>query len=194
MARPREFDLEQALERAMQKFWAQGYEATSLDDLCDATGLGRSSLYAAFGDKRGIYLRALAHYEEAAVKRITATLHASASPLDAIRAFVKRIIDDIVAGPGRRGGFFGNCAAELARQDRAAASQVKAGIERVQAIFQNALLKAQRAGELPREADTGAIAAFLVSGIQGLRLVGKANPERKTLENIAKVMLRCIEH
>jgi len=74
MARPREFDVDAALERAMQVFWAKGYESTSLDDLCEATGLGRSSLYAAFGDKHGLCLRALDRYEEGSAARINDAL------------------------------------------------------------------------------------------------------------------------
>ena len=67
MARPREFDADDALERVTRVFWNRGFEHTSLDDLCAATGLGRSSLYAAFGDKRALYLKALARYEERSV-------------------------------------------------------------------------------------------------------------------------------
>ena len=110
-----------------------------------------------------------------------------------IRVFIDRIIDDIVAGPGRRGCFIGNCAAELARQDRTAAVHVRRSLERVQSTFSNALAQARDAGQLSENADVDALAAFLVSGIQGLRLVGKANPERAALKNIAKVMLRCLE-
>jgi TetR/AcrR family transcriptional regulator, transcriptional repressor for nem operon len=193
MGRPREFDFGDTLERAMQTFWAKGYEATSLDDLCAATGLGRSSLYAAFGDKQNLYLSALAHYESAAVGRITAALSASKSPLEGIAAFIDRIIGDIVAGPGRRGCFIGNCAAELARQDRAMASHVRQSMDRIQNTFRMALVQAKDAGQLPKHADVDALAAFLMSGIQGLRLVGKANPDRAVLKNIATVMLRCIE-
>lgn len=193
MGRPREFDFNDTLERAMQTFWAKGYEATSLDDLCAATGLGRSSLYAAFGDKQGLYLSALERYETAAIGRITASLSSSKSPLDGIVAFINRIIDDIVAGPGRRGCFIGNCAAELARQDRMVASHVRHSMDRVQSTFRMAIVQARDAGQLPRNADVDALAAFLMSGIQGLRLVGKANPDRAVLKDIAKVMLRCIE-
>jgi TetR/AcrR family transcriptional repressor of nem operon len=193
MGRPREFDFSDTLERAMQAFWAKGYEATSLDDLCAATGLGRSSLYAAFGDKQSLYLSALAHYETAAVGRITAALSTSKSPLEGIAAFIDRIIGDIVAGPGRRGCFIGNCAAELARQDRTIASHVRQSMDRIQRTFRIALVQAKDAGQLPKHADVDALAAFLMSGIQGLRLVGKANPDRAVLKNIATVMLRCIE-
>ncbi|MEQ1773436.1 MAG: TetR family transcriptional regulator C-terminal domain-containing protein [Burkholderiales bacterium] len=193
MGRPREFDFDDTLERAMQAFWAKGYEATSLDDLCASTGLGRSSLYAAFGDKQSLYLNALARYETAAIARITTTLSNSKSPLDGIMAFIDRIIDDIVAGPGRRGCFIGNCAAELARQDRTVAAHVRQSLERVQSIFRDALVQARDAGQLSKNADVDALAAFLMSGIQGLRLVGKANPDRVALKNIGKVMLRCLE-
>ena len=193
MGRPREFDLDDTLERAMQVFWAKGYEATSLDDLCTATGLGRSSLYAAFGDKQSLYLNALERYETAAVARITTALSNGKSPLGGITGFIDRIIDDIVAGPGRRGCFIGNCTAELARQDRTVAAHVRQSMARVQSTFRDALVQARDTGQLRRHADVDALAAFLMSGIQGLRLVGKANPDRVILQNIAKVMLRCLE-
>jgi len=192
MGRPREFDFNDTLERAMQTFWAKGYEATSLDDLCTATGLGRSSLYAAFGDKQALYLSALDHYETAAVGRITASISNGGSPLEGIVAFIDRIIDDIVAGPGRRGCFIGNCAAELARQDRTVASHVRNSMDRLQNTFRKGIAQARDAGQLPKNADVDALAVFLMSGIQGLRLVGKTNPDRAVLKNIATVMMRCI--
>lgn len=193
MGRPREFDFDSTLDRAMSVFWAKGFEATSLDDLCTATGLGKSSLYAAFGDKRGLYIEALARYEAAAVGRINAAVADSGSPRKGIGVFVGRIIDDIVAGPGRRGCFIGNCAGELARQDKAVAARVRASMARVQSAFRDVLLQARGAGEIRKEADVDALAAFLMSGIQGLRLVGKANPDRAMLENIARFMLKSLD-
>jgi TetR/AcrR family transcriptional repressor of nem operon len=86
-----------------------------------------------------------------------------------------------------------NCAAELARNDKATAARVRRSLGRIEILFRDALLRAQAGGELSRTADVGALARFLVSGIQGLRLVGKANPERATLKGIADVMLRCLD-
>jgi TetR/AcrR family transcriptional regulator, transcriptional repressor for nem operon len=187
MARPREFDAEDALERATRVFWTKGFEQTSLDELCAATGLGRSSLYAAFGDKRALYLRALARYEDRAAARIAAAL--DGRPVrEGVAAFLGGLIDEIVAGPGRSGCFIGNCAAELARLDRAAAARVRASLERIEAAFRNALAK-----ELSPGANVDALARFLTAGIQGLRLVGKAQPDRAALEDIAAVMLRCLD-
>jgi TetR/AcrR family transcriptional repressor of nem operon len=187
MARPREFDAEDALERATGLFWTRGFEQTSLDDLCAATGLGRSSLYAAFGDKRALYLSALARYEEKSLARIAAAF-AGKPAREGLAAFLAALIDDIVAGPGRRGCFIGNCAAELARLDAAAAARVRRSLERIEAAFRDVLAK-----DFPNRAEVAALARFLTAGIQGLRLVGKANPQRAALEDIARVMLRCIE-
>jgi len=193
MGRPREFDFDDTLERAMRVFWAKGFEATSLDDLCAATGLSKSSLYAAFGDKRGLYIDALSRYDAAAVARINAAVAESGSPRKGIATFIGRIVDDVVAGPGRRGCFIGNCAGELARHDKAAAARVRESMVRVQSAFRDVLLKAQGAGELGPAADVDALAAFLMSGIQGLRLVGKANPDRVVLESIARVMMQSLD-
>jgi TetR/AcrR family transcriptional repressor of nem operon len=194
MGRPREFDFDAALERAVQTFWAKGYEATSIDDLCAATGLGRSSLYAAYGDKQAIYAQALERYEQNAVARIGATIANARSVRAGIAAFVQRIIDDIVAGPGRRGCFIGNCAAEIVRGDRSHAARVRRSLERIETTFSEALAKARTNGELSKTVNVAALARFLTAGIQGLRLVGKANPDRKALEDVAAVMLRCFEN
>jgi TetR/AcrR family transcriptional repressor of nem operon len=193
MGRPREFDPDDALERAMNVFWAKGFDATSLDDLCKATGLGRSSLYAAFGDKRSLYLSALDRYENGAVGRITAAVKSARSPRAGIAAFVDRIIADIVAGPGRRGCFIGNCAAELARPHSKTAGRVGRSLARIEATFLAALEQAKRKGEIAHDADTAALARFLTAGIQGLRLVGKANPDRAALDSIARIMLGCLD-
>jgi TetR/AcrR family transcriptional repressor of nem operon len=193
VARPREFDSDAALERAMQAFWARGYKATSLDELCAATGLSRSSLYAAFGGKRALLHRSLERYQEQAVGRVSAALGRQGSVRQAIAGFVSELIDRIVEGPGRRGCFIGNCAAELARGDRATAARVRRGLERIEGLFRDALARGQARGEIAASADAAELARYLVAAIQGLRLVGKANPDRAALESIAAVMLRCLD-
>lgn len=192
MARPREFDPDTALDCALDVFWARGYEATSVDDLCAATGLSRSSLYAAFGDKRDLLLQSIELYAERGAARFAAAL--ATRPIQAaLRRLLDEFIGQIVAGPGQRGCFIGNCAAELARNDREALARVRRSFARNEAIFHDALAAAQRRGELPATADPSALARFFVSGLQGLRLIGKANPDRAALDDIAGVMLRCVD-
>ena len=135
MARPREFDIDIALERAMHVFWAKGFEAASLDDLCEATALSRSSLYGAFGGKRDLLLRSLERYAERGTARIAAIL--AVPPIrDALATLLREFIDQIVAGPGRTGCFIGNCAAELGRRDRTVMAHVRRSLARIEATFE----------------------------------------------------------
>jgi len=191
MARPREFDADTVLESATRVFWTRGFDNTSLDDLCEATGLNRSSLYAAFGAKRDLYLSALARYEDGSSARIAAAL--DGKPIrKGVKAFLDALIDSIVAGPGRRGCFIGNCAAEMARLDRGAAARVRRSLARIEAAFRDGLAGAQARGELPPGSNSAVLARFLTASIQGLRLVGKANPDRAALNDIARTILRCL--
>ncbi len=193
MARPREFDADVALDRAMEVFWSKGYEASSLDDLCEVTGLSRSSLYATFASKRNLLLRSVDRYVEQRTPSIVAVLSQPLPIHDAFAALARQFIDQIVAGPGRRGCFLGNCAAELPRGDRAALARVRRGLESTAAIFRDALVRAKARGELPAGTDIDAIARFLTAGFQGLRLIGKVNPNRAVLNGIAATMLQCLE-
>ncbi len=192
MARPREFDVDTALERALDVLWSKGYEATSLDDLCAATDLSRSSLYATFGSKRKLFLRSVERYVERRTPNIVAILAQPLPIRETFAALLQEFIGQIVAGPGRRGCFLGNCAAELPRGDRAALAQVRQGLECTQAIFRNALARAKARGELQSDADVTALARFLTTAIQGLRLVGKVNPNRAALNDVAKTILQCL--
>jgi TetR/AcrR family transcriptional repressor of nem operon len=191
MSRFRDFDLATALDRAMEVFWAKGYGSSSLDELCAATGISRSSLYAAFGDKRNLLLQSLDHYLDRGSGRIAETL--SRTPIhEAFAELLDEFIDGIIAGPGRRGCFIGNCAAELPRHDGEAMARVNSALARNTAIFHDALVAAKARGELSPKADPEALSRFLTASIQGLRLVGKVNPDRAVLEDIAKTILRCI--
>ena len=193
MARPREFDVNAALEHAMDVFWSKGYEATSLDDLCEATGLSRSSLYATFGNKRDLLLHTVDRYIERRTPNIRAVLARQPNIHEGIAALLREFIDQIVSGAGRRGCFLGNCAAELPRSDRTALARVRRGLARTEETFREALARAAARGELPVGADVDALARFLTASFQGLRLVGKVNPDRAILEDIAATILRCLD-
>jgi TetR/AcrR family transcriptional repressor of nem operon len=192
MPRPREFDPDQALEQAMRVFWARGYEGVSVDDLCAATGLSRSSFYAAFGDKRSLYLNALQRYESASLARLASALAGPGTVQARIGRFLDGLIRDIVRGPGRRGCFIGNCAAELAASDPATARRVRHSLGRIERLFARALAAAQAAGEIDRNTDVLALARFITSAIQGLRLVGKTGAGRRTLDDIARTVLAAV--
>lgn len=193
MARPREFDVDVALDRAMEAFWSQGYEATSLDELCAVTGLSRSSLYATFRSKREILLKAIDRYVDLRTPRLAEALNKPLPVRAAFAGLLADFIDQIVTGTGRKGCFLGNCAAELPRHDRTAHERVRQGLAQNEATFRAALIRGRERGELRRDADVDALARFFVAGFQGLRLIGKSNPNRTVLEDVAATMLRCLD-
>ena len=192
MARPRTFEPDDAIDRALDVFWSKGYEATSLDDLCAATGLSRSSLYAAFGSKKNLLLQSVARYGEQRTPMIAKALAQPVPVREAFGRLANQFIDQIVAGPGRRGCFFGNCAAELPRSERTALAKVREGLAANEALFLDALTRGQQRGELAADADLRALARYLTSAFQGLRLFGKVNPDRAVLNDIANTMLQVL--
>jgi TetR/AcrR family transcriptional repressor of nem operon len=193
MPRPREFNADAALNRALDVFWSKGYEATSVDDLCATTGLSRSSLYSTFGSKRDLLLRSVDRYVERRTPDLAAILAQPMPVREAFATLARQFIEQIVSGPGRRGCFLGNCAAELPRGDRAALARVRQGLAQTEATFRAALMRAVACGELPSDVDIRALARFLTAGFQGLRLIGKVNPGRAALEDVARTMLQCLD-
>src|SRR5271170_5277964 len=98
MARPREFDASTAVDRAMELFWTKGYEATSLDELCVATGLSRSSLYATFKSKRNLLLLSVDRYAERRTQIVETALARRLPIREAIISLLRELIDEIVSG------------------------------------------------------------------------------------------------
>lgn len=177
----------------MQVFWTKGYEATSLDELCDATGLGRSSMYAAFTDKRQLYLRVLKRYEARAVARVGKALAGDGPVRDNLSAFLREIIDSIAHGTGRRGCLIGNSAAGLNTDDKEIAEVVRHSLDQHELAFRGALERAQQRGEIADGEDVRALARFVTASFHGLRIFGKVPREKAALEDIAAVMLRCLD-
>jgi TetR/AcrR family transcriptional repressor of nem operon len=129
----------------MDAFWAKGYEATSMSELCTCTGLHKGSLYQAFGDKHKLFMDALRHYADSEFHETTAVIKETNSPLDNIRAVVEKICDD--AG-GEKGCMMINSVVELAPHDPAVKAALQGfGAQRMGAIT-NMIAEAQQAGEI----------------------------------------------
>lgn len=173
MARPREFEPEEALGAIMGVFWRNGFEGTSLQDIETATGLNKQSLYRIYADKRAMYLAALRRYDETEIARSGETLSAPGTP----RERFKRLFDDVLVetaedGP-RRGCFLCNASIDEAQLDDDARSFVHAAMRRVERKFRQAL----GAGDAyARDAKLrNATAAKLLAFYFGLRVLIKAN-------------------
>ncbi|MFF1505892.1 TetR/AcrR family transcriptional regulator [Streptomyces sp. NPDC058326] len=178
MARTKEFDPDAALDAALGLFWARGYEATTLSDLVEHLGIGRASLYATFGNKHELYLKAMDRYLETRDPAIVEELSAPGPALPAVRALVRRFAAQASADEERLNGcFVTNSAAELGPHDTTVARRVDLSWELIETLLYAALTRARAGGELPADRDPRALARMLLVLMQGIRVVGKVSSD-----------------
>ena len=183
MARTKQFDPEQAVEKAMELFWCRGYEATSLDDLCEHMGIGKGSFYATFGSKQDLYKRALEKYRALSGAQVVELLSAPGPLRPRLRTMLHRFIADTMRD--RRGCLMGNAAAERGGVDAATAGCVRASFGDVERAVAEAIARAQAEGELKTDRDPQTLAAMLTTFTEGLQLVAKVDTRADVLAQAA---------
>ena len=186
MARPKEFDQERALHRAISVFSQKGFSATSTDDLMSAMDVGRQSMYDTFGDKRALFLKALEVYVTESVRSITAELQSPGSPLASIRRALIRFAErkDLSSTDGCMGI---NAVCEFGMRDEDVTRITRSAARIQRHALMDALKRAQVEGELDAQADIESLADFFESTLAGIRIAAKAGKTRQALKRIAEV-------
>lgn len=191
MVRTREFDTEAAVSRAMELFWSRGYEATSVRDLTRHLGIGQGSLYAAFGDKDGLYRAALEHYRAT----LAATALESLKQGDDARAAIRTLLVErlrIAVAEGGRGCLAVNAVCERLPGDAATGRLVRDMQDASQDALAEVLRIAAERGEVSAERDSRTLAAFLVTFLNGLLVSSKLTPDVRALEPLVEVALTAL--
>jgi len=185
MARPRAFDEEQVLHAVREQFWSAGYAATSLDDLLRASGLGKGSLYGAFGDKRQLFLRALRSYTERVHEELRASL-ATGRALTALRRFLESPIDEPDDTGARRGCLLANSTCELSSADPEVLEHAHRAYETSTTLIAACIARAQEEGDLPPETDPTVLARSLLAAQQGVLFMSRTGMDTATLTATAR--------
>ncbi len=194
VGRPKEFDEKTALQRAMEVFWAHGYEATSVQDLLDAMGINRGSMYDTFGDKHALFGKAIDHYGGTVLRGLEDALDASGSPLGNVRKVLRQMVDRALTGDDRGCGCMATqTAVELAPHDAGVARTVRELLARIEKAFHRTIGRAVEAGELSPDVNVRALARFFTGTIQGLVVMGKAAPGKATLNDIVDTALSVLD-
>ena len=191
MARPREFDEMTVLEAAMNCFWAQGFEQTSVRDLAQRMGITGASLYNAFGNKRALYRQAFVHYLAQTVRDRVARLE-KLRPLTAVRTFFDEIIERSVDDEQRRGCMLVNAALELAPYDPEFQQLVAEEMIFIEAFFRRCVEAAQKDGSIAENHPADDLAKLLLSVLLGIRVLARTRPQREVLEGAANAVLRLL--
>jgi TetR/AcrR family transcriptional repressor of nem operon len=187
--RPRSFDTDTAVERAMNVFWSRGYHATALPDLLRATKLSRGSLYAAFGDKHSLFLRALDRYIADALTRMDGELDPGEEPVEGLRAYLSGYVDRTSGAKGRRGCLLVATAMEMAGHDADVDHRIGGFFKAMETRVADALSRAKAAGKLADGVEPSSAARILVCFVEGLRVTGKTGPTRATSQATADALL-----
>ena len=170
MGRPREFDERAVLDAAQRAFRSHGYAGTSLQDLMGATRLGKSSLYAAFGDKRGLYLRVLDDYARRSVVGAEDALGRQRA-IEALREHLLTVARSSTAGPSC---LLASSTAELAGVDADVGQRVEETFRKLEGCYASAVARAQDEGDVDADADAAAFGGVLLAVSRGLEALGHA--------------------
>lgn len=189
--RPREFELDAVLESAMEVFWTKGYSATSTAELCEATGLGRGSLYNTFGSKQDLYEAALARYADRGVVLQVEILQQAGSAKGKLRNLMEWVIETDLSDPRHRGCMTINAATEAAGRDDAVVKLVGGQFHRLEAAIHDTIVAGQKAGEIGQDRSASSIARAFLSTYYGLRVLGSV-ADREMLEEVVSGTLDSI--
>jgi len=179
MGRPRTFDMEEALSAVREEFWEHGYAATSIDMLLDATKLGKGSFYAAFGDKRTVFLRVLNAYATTRVANVKNRLHGSRRAIEGLQAMLAPTL-------GPRGCFLANCTAELSPQDGDVVAIARTMFSALEEVLAETIRRAIDEGDLPETTRPRELASVLLATGSGLELLRRSGPDMATAERMGR--------
>lgn len=190
VARPREFDEGAVLDVALDQFWTTGYAGTSMDAIATATGLGKGSLYGAFGGKRQLYLRI---FEAYCARIADAVAEGLAGPDDGayarLCAHIRVAAAGIAADTAHRGCLLAKGAAELSEHDPDVTARSRRTLGHLVTILGDDIRAAQRHGDLDRTADADRLATLVLAVLRGIEALGKAGMEADRLEGVAETAI-----
>lgn len=187
------FDTTATLEKAMEAFWSRGYEATSMQDLVDRTGVNRGSLYATYGDKRAIFIAALRMYDEQLTGRLLAEIEGRFGPRDAIRQLFLSFVSGMAQTGVGKGCFVTNSALELAAHDPEIREIVATAQAQIEAFFGRMIRKGKAVGEVKPIVKPAEAARSLLASLIGLVVLTRSRPDRSLLLGIIDDAMRRLD-
>jgi TetR/AcrR family transcriptional regulator, transcriptional repressor for nem operon len=189
MARHKEFDRTDVVDKAVDVFWSKGYEATSIQDLVDAMGINRGSIYATFGDKAGLFEAALNQYFPATLAQRLIESADLGDPRQTLEAFFDELVNHATAPGGRRGCLVTSTLNELCASNDKLAIMVGDRLRAFEGAFEILIRRGQATGVFASGKQPRPLARSLIATVQGIQSVAKLSPGFETIRDIADVAL-----
>lgn len=189
MARTKEFNEEQALDKAIEIFWHKGYNGTSAQDLVTHLGLSRSSLYDTFGDKQKLFAQSLQRYQKNAQDQIVKLFDESENIKETLHDIFKQAVIESLEDRITKGCFMVNSSVELAMHDEEIEKIVKNNTKVMEEVFTNAVQKGQNAGHIATKIDARTLARFIFNNYSGIRVLARTGErDKQVYDDIVKAM------
>lgn len=193
MSRPLKVPRTQAVTSAMYVFWAQGYNATTVDDLQKAMGIQRGSFYFHFKDKRSLFIEVLDLYKSSIVEKRRDLVRKCASPKAGIKLFFDLLLTHLIENKLNSGCLNTNSATELGLSDHEISDKLGLNMDEWKIFWTEILTKAKIKNEISKKTDTASTAQLLVGLTQGLNVVARVHPDPDFLKGIIKAGLSVLE-
>lgn len=192
MGRPKKFDPEVAVSKAMHAFWVGGYADTSPQELADQLSIGKGSLYHAFGSKHGLFVRSLEHYALVSAQELSAVMDAPAPIRVRLRTLLTNFIDTDLKDPDRCGCFLVNSTVELGVRDEDVTRIVRRSVRRTERVLTDAFAAAQRSGEIAPGQDPRSLAKLVQASMIGLRILARTADRPEELLPVVEAAVQAI--
>ncbi|MFB3388694.1 TetR/AcrR family transcriptional regulator [Flavobacterium sp. LAR06] len=179
MARTKEFNEDQVLDKAIEIFWHKGYNGTSAQDLVTHLGLSRSSLYDTFGDKQKLFSQSLQRYQKQSQDQIIKLLEDSQNIKETLHDIFKQAVVESLEDRITKGCFMVNSSVELAMHNEEIANIVKSNSRKMEEVFTNAVKKGQEAGTISKQHKPSVLARFIFNNYSGIRVLARAGERDK---------------
>ncbi len=190
MARTKEFNEDQVLEKAIEIFWHKGYNGTSAQDLVTHLGLSRSSLYDTFGDKQKLFVTALKKYQKQSQDKIVQLFDISENIKKTIQDIFKQAVIESLENRITKGCFMVNSSVELAMHDQEIEKIVQNNTKAMEEIFTNAIQKGQNLGQISKNTDAKVLARFIFNNYSGIRVLARTGEnDKQVYDDIVKAVL-----
>lgn len=189
MARIKEFNEEEVLDKAVALFWTKGYNGTSAQDIVETLGISRSSLYDTFGDKRNLFLKALQQYRTKMSGALIQMIAESNNAAQTIKQIFHNLVHESLDSKIPRGCFMVNSTVELAPHDEEIAALINGNTKDVEDALCAVIKKGQDSGQFSNKSNPRSLARFLFNNISGLRVAARSGTDKKQMDDVIRHLL-----
>jgi TetR/AcrR family transcriptional repressor of nem operon len=192
MARTKDFDENEVLTKAIQLFWYKGYNATSMQDLVDALGISRSSLYDTYTDKHTLFVKALESYQNTGAGKIQEIIDNSGSAKETIKKLLEFATNELLCDKQQKGCFMVNAEVEVAPHDAEVNNLVCKNDQQMEEVFYQVIQKGKDSGEIKNQQDARALARFIFNAVKGIRVTAKSTTDKTVFDDIIALTISAL--